>query len=247
MIISQPTRRALCAMLVFTAALASAPAFRPFGAAYATFLWKLFWIGFCFLGLAAAYRMRPSEALQELGFKGPIALGLTFGLVTSLPLLAVLAFTYPLNPDLEVVPLFSTGILAPITEELLFRGYLFWQLYRRAGWPFASAVITSAVLFGLAHLGTLVAEGKAVSVAGEVGMIAAGGAFFAWLLVRWKHNLWVPIATHAFMNLSCELYGCDARPGTWGINLGRLLTVAAAVGITLAYQHRQTGGEGDHR
>lgn len=230
--------RAVWAMLVFMGAIASAPAFRPVGPPYATLLWKLFWVGLCFLGLAVMYRMRPDEALAELGLRGSVRAGLAIGLIASLPMLLVLATTSPLNPDLALVPLLSTGVLSPVTEEVLFRGYLFLQLYRRAGWAAPTAVITTGLLFGLAHVGSLPAAGKAFALLGEVGMIAAGGAFYAWLLVRWQDNLWVPIGTHGFMNLSCEVFGCDQRPGTWLINLGRVLAVVTAVALTVNYQHR---------
>ena len=35
----------------------------------------------------------------------------------------------------------SSVLLAAFTEEILFRGYLFRQLYRRAGWHFVPAVL----------------------------------------------------------------------------------------------------------
>ena len=41
-------------------------------------------------------------------------------------------------------------IIAPIVEELLFRGFLFKQL--RKSWPFWISAIVSSLLFGLAHL-----------------------------------------------------------------------------------------------
>lgn len=233
-------RRAVCALLIFIAAIASAPLFRPLGAPYATLFWKLSWVVLCFLGLAIMYRMRPLEAISELGLRGSVGVGLVVGLIASLPMLALLATAWPLNPSLALVPVLFTGVLSPFTEELLFRGYLFLQLYRRAGWRGSTAVIATGVLFGLAHLSSLPSADKAVSVLIEIGMIAAGGAFYAWLLVRWQSNLWIPIATHAFMNVSCELFGCNQHPGAWPINLGRVLAVGTAIAVTVLYRRRSS-------
>jgi uncharacterized protein len=229
-------RRAAWAMLVFVGAIGSARAFSPLGAPYATVVWKLLWVGLCFLGLAAVYRMGPAKASAELGLRGPIRTGLAVGLIASLPMFLLLAATSPLNPGLALAPLASTAVLAPFTEEVLFRGYLFLQLYRRAGWSLPAAVIATAALFGVAHVSTLAAVSKNLSLLGEVGMIAAGGAFYAWLLIRWQENLWVPISAHGFMNLSCEVCGCDQRPGTWAINLGRVLAVGTAVVLTVRHR-----------
>jgi len=153
-------------------------------------------------------------------------------------MLATFAITSTTNPHLEAVPLLMTGIVSPVSEELLFRGYLFLQLYRRAGWSFAAAVGTTAGVFGLAHVTGLVGRLSAMQVLGEVGMVAAGGAFFAWLLIRWRDNLWVPIGLHSFMNLWCYGFACDERPGDLSTNAGRLFTVAAALVATAMWRRR---------
>jgi hypothetical protein len=36
-------------------------------------------------------------------------------------------------------------------------------------------------------------RGGALEVLGVTGITTLGGAFFAWLFVRWNDNLWVPI------------------------------------------------------
>ena len=166
-------------------------------------------------------------------------LGMAVGLAASVPMLATLAFTSNSNPRLATVPTLTTGVVAPLSEELLFRGYLFLQLYRRAGWSFTAAVATTAVIFSFAHVGTLAGTTSAGHILGELGMIAIGGAFYAWLLVRWRDNLWVPIGLHGFMNLSCELFACDERTGDWRTNAGRILAVAAALILTVAWNRRQ--------
>jgi uncharacterized protein len=123
----------------------------------------------------------------------------------------------------------------PSTEEILFRGYLFRQLHRRAGWRFVPAVLVTGVLFGLAHMGTAL-RGGALEVLGVTGITTLGGAFFAWLFVRWNDNLWVPIGVHLFLNAWWELFAVSQNAiGNSGANGARALAIVAAIGITLRF------------
>ncbi len=95
----------------------------------------------------------------------------------------------------------SVGTLWPFAGEVLFRGYLFLQLYRRAQRCLLSAVVTTALVFGLVHFGNMQAERGPWRLLAEVLITGLGGAFFAWLLVRWDNNLWIPIS-HACLHES---------------------------------------------
>lgn len=84
----------------------------------------------------------------------------------------------------------AVGIGAPISEELLFRGFLLSALARwRAGfWP---AAIVSNIAWTSFHLG--------YSIAGLLEVFL-GGMFFSWLLWR-TGSLWLPIICHAVTNM----------------------------------------------
>jgi membrane protease YdiL (CAAX protease family) len=84
----------------------------------------------------------------------------------------------------------AVGIGAPISEELLFRGFLLSALARwRAGfWP---AAIVANVAWTSFHLG--------YSAAGLLEVFL-GGLFFSWLLWR-MGSLWLPIIGHAVTNI----------------------------------------------
>ena len=84
-------------------------------------------------------------------------------------------------------------ILAPLTEEFVFRGLIFHSVADRRGfWPGA---IASAVPFGLIH----VIPGPVLDVSVLVVTMMITGTFWAWL--HWRHrNLLVNIATHAAFN-----------------------------------------------
>ena len=82
-----------------------------------------------------------------------------------------------------------TCLVAPLVEEILFRGFLFAGLRRSLNLPFAA--LLSAAVFGSAHLGLALWSMAAVAVM---------GAFFAYLYER-TGSLWPPIVAHALHNL----------------------------------------------
>jgi len=101
----------------------------------------------------------------------------------------------PFRPMLEAphwpVTVLAVGIGAPVSEELLFRGFLLSALARWRGgfWP---AALVANVVWTSFHLG--------YSVAGLLEVFL-GGLFLSWLLWR-SGNLWLPIIAHAATNLS---------------------------------------------
>lgn len=85
----------------------------------------------------------------------------------------------------------ATVIMAPLAEEIFFRGFIFAGLIR----PFGvyGAMAASGVLFGMFH----------ITSADTVGLIlpfAIVGALFAWLYHR-TGSLWASIAAHLVFNL----------------------------------------------
>lgn len=235
-------RAALVALIVFFLAITSREIFRQLPPTNSGPAWKLGWVLLCFCGLGIAHRMGPRAAVAELGLTGSAVRGLGMALLASLPMLVALLLLAPNSPRFELATMLSSVLVAAFAEELLFRGYLFRQLYRRAGWGFVSTVLTTALLFGLAHIGTAL-RGGAKDVLGVVGITALGGAFFAWLFVRWNDNLWVPIGLHLFMNAWWELFAVSANAiGTWVANGARALAIAAAIAITLRFTPRLAKG-----
>jgi membrane protease YdiL (CAAX protease family) len=83
--------------------------------------------------------------------------------------------------------LFVVGLLAPLSEELFFRGALYTWLRRR--FSAAVAILGSALLFGLAHLDSV---GVAVS---SLIMGLVMGAFY-----ERTRSLWATIAIHVLNN-----------------------------------------------
>ena len=91
-----------------------------------------------------------------------------------------------------IIPLFLYGIvMAPIAEEILFRGVLFRWL--RGHWGLYAALAVSSIAFALVH----------DSIASWLPIAALGGVC-AWLYHR-SGQLLASITTHAFFNASTML------------------------------------------
>jgi len=91
--------------------------------------------------------------------------------------------------------------LAPITEELIFRGVTM-RLTKWAGMSFVVGNIVQAVLFGVFHMNLV--QGVYASVIGLV---------LGYLGHRYK-TLWVPILVHLFCNLYATVIGMFEIPDT---------------------------------
>lgn len=134
--------------------------------------------------------------------------GLVVGLVTAVvayTLNAVAAFLVGAEDPVEqqllqdaltggatlVIVALLAVVLAPVVEEVLFRGVLFRSLIDRGGvWI---AAILSSALFAVVHVEVVVSQPVAL-----VGLFSAG---MVWAIgYRIVGNLWVPIIAHAVFN-----------------------------------------------
>ncbi len=128
-------------------------------------------------------------------------------------------------------------LVAAISEELFYRGFVFGQLFRFAGWGFVAAGLLNALVFGSAHLWQAGDLGSAIGV---FTVTALGGLWFAWLYIEWGNNLWVPMSMHFFMNLWWEMFnaGPDAAGGL-AANFFRGATIAISVIWTIRMKRRK--------
>jgi membrane protease YdiL (CAAX protease family) len=167
-----------------------------------------------------------ANAVRRLGLTGPPLSGLGLGMAATMPMgLAALATGLsPASTDLVL----GAALLGPFAEEVLFRGFLFQYLYRRAGWRVVWALLVSALAFGAAHLtalndpsfwASLAVFGPGIPGASpqvvalgqiapltlgpeslvELLMPAAAGAAFAWLVYR-TGSLWPAVGLHGALN-----------------------------------------------
>ena len=149
--------------------------------------------------------------LDRLGLKRNQRKGLLFGCLGFLVLLLVMGlhqgsrfrhFAIPTDLATWLNPI----LLAPIAEEVLFRGLVFRILLGR--WTLWPALATSALLFALIHLPYWWLSGAAspTGLVVKLGSIFAYGVFFA-LLYRWSGSLYAPLTCHVLNNLVTTAIG----------------------------------------
>jgi len=199
------------------------------------------WIPSCAIVTALLHLGTGQSAGSALGLSAGARRGLLFGVVATMPMAAAaLALPRtPINPDLIA----GSTLIGPFAEELLFRGFLFTLLVRRAGWHVVPAMILSSLIFGLAHLRNAdvqfvsIVFGGGPSLTTYVLPYAAGGALFAW--VTWRsQSLWPAIALHALMN-----FWWDLTTGEHGqldftidpMSAAQAISAVAAIALTLRW------------
>lgn len=131
---------------------------------------------------------------------------MALGLALTVPLIPVMVLLHgPAALELcsaDVLPFAAAGILiAPVIEEVLFRGFLLGVLAKEVRLPTWVALAISSLAFGFYHdpaLGGLFS--LAVCVLVFTDHTVAGG-FLGWACARRQGDLWLPIGFHAGLNL----------------------------------------------
>jgi uncharacterized protein len=126
---------------------------------------------------------------------------------------------------LLVLSALLTTVIAPISEEILFRGYIFAALSKWKGWLPAAAI--TGVLFGGVHAGS-------APVADLIPLAVLG--FALCMLYRRTASLYPCIATHSLNNSLA--FGVLEK---WGWQIPLLMVVALATIWLFAMISRQIG------
>lgn len=182
--------------------------------------------------LAALFCLhRPSDQLQSLGLNRNILKGFGFAAICCSPLLigAPIIGTFDKNLSFDIF--FRNVILAAFLEELVYRGFLFGQLFRYGKVGFLWAVILPALLFGMGHL----YQGHSLlSSLMAFGVTTLGALYFSWVYVECNYNLWVAIGLHGFMNFCWIVFPMEGNVNAVGALLPNILRFACiALTITL--------------
>ncbi|MBN2431503.1 MAG: hypothetical protein JXQ27_08515 [Acidobacteria bacterium] len=178
---------------------------------------------------------------------GRIDLGHELGLaaepVTGLGRATVAAAPFGLAAAIAAAPGFPAALglaeralLVAGLEGFLFRGFLFGQLYRRAGWGFVPAVTVGPLLLLLMNF----LEGGPLRLDAFLLPLAVN-AFLAWLWLEGDHNLWLSAGSHFWLHWGDGLLGSVAAPElAW---LVRLMEAGALVwAAALIWGHRRARG-----
>ena len=162
------------------------------------------WAFMLYIHEKAGVPLRELFALRpvRLAFWPPVVLTLLGAIIVVAQLNSLMSMVLPLPTWLEEIfndlvggplwaSLLAVVIVAPLTEELLFRGVILRGLLLHYSAP--TAIIASSLLFGLVHLNPWQA----------VGAVALG-VLFGWWYVRTR-SLTLCIFGHAFNNLIAVL------------------------------------------
>ena len=99
----------------------------------------------------------------------------------------------------EILMIAALSLLIGLNEETYFRGLVLRFLLRRGAMV---AMVGSAVLFGIAHVGNLLSPGASgMAVGYQMASAALIGMFFAGLRLR-MNTIWPLIAAHALIDFS---------------------------------------------
>ncbi len=170
--------------------------------------------------------------LSSMGIDKGFFKGLGFAFFCTLPMLIGYATVGEINEEFSFKNIYYMVLLAPLAEELFYRGFLFGQLYRFGGWGFIPAGLLSAFIFGGMHLYQANDWSSAIGVFAMTGM---GGMWFAWLYIEWGRNLWVSIFLHLFMNCYWGIFGiAENATGGFYANVFRTATIVLTI---VATQH----------
>ncbi|HEX8025169.1 MAG TPA: type II CAAX endopeptidase family protein [Candidatus Limnocylindrales bacterium] len=99
-----------------------------------------------------------------------------------------------------VLHLLVGAVVAPISEEIVFRGVAVTAWAREM--PAVTAIVRAALLFAFAHV--LLVTGSSASEAASLAIVGAAGRLpialaLGWLYLRWG-TIWAPIGLHAAFN-----------------------------------------------
>jgi hypothetical protein len=176
------------------------------------------------------------NAIAEAGLATRAGAGICIGLLGALPMLLGAGLLAGFQFTFDAGSIFYGCFMAAVGEEILYRGFLFGQLYRHAGWGFVAAGLANALIFGAGHL----YQGH--DLASWLGVYAVtfmGGLWFSWLYVEYGYNLWVPLSYHFFMNLSWSIFDVsDGALGSLAPNLFRAATIALSIVMVVRYKRR---------
>lgn len=187
--------------------------------------------------LGALYLHKPSKVIDSFGLNRSILEGILFALICTLPMLIGFGLFFDFNTELTLDRFLIAVVSAAFFEELFFRGFLYGQLYRYTKFGFLPSVFIGAFMFAFIHL---YQSNEFWTLASIFLITFLGGILFSWVYSEWKHNIWMPISLHFFMNFFWELFSAgDTALGDLYANIFRIMTIVLIIGVTILYKKKK--------
>ena len=95
---------------------------------------------------------KPQSIIKSVGLNGSILKGLAYTFVFTLPLFIGFSILGKFNSEITLSVILHKCVLAAIFEEIVFRGFMFGQLFRYSKVGFFWSALFPAILFGLGHI-----------------------------------------------------------------------------------------------
>ncbi len=187
--------------------------------------------------LVMFYLHRSGNVSGASGLQGNFPVAVIVSLIATIPMWLGSSLLFRFDTEVTINRIVILVVFAPFFEEVVYRGFLFGQLFRFARMGFIPSVVISAILFAAGHL---YQSSDPWTLTGVFITTLMGGALFAWIFAEWSYNLWVPVLLHLMMNLSWLLFSVsdNAMGGLWP-NIFRGMTIALVILGTLYYKKRK--------
>jgi uncharacterized protein len=147
------------------------------------------------------------------------------------------ALKFSLNKELSFNTIIINTISSAFFEEIIYRAFLFGQLYRFTRLGFLPSVFLGSLLFGAAHLYQSTDINELVGI---FSITLLGSVLFSWIYAEWEFNLWTAIFLHCLMNLYWLIFDVDVSAlGSTYANIFRFSTVFLAIIGTFLYKEKK--------
>lgn len=194
-------------------------------------------IALVFLGLIFLHGSKPKYILKEIGALKksihPIIIVFIFS-VAVIPLALVSQFC-----DCEHISLLGILIVVGLTieGELVYRGFILSQLFRRASWGFLPAISIYPVLFTVKEL---ILTTHFFNSIFQFIYILIFTLWLSWIYIEWNDNLWLTLVLHLAFRVPAYLFEADFAEidaDFTVVYLIQSLIVLFSVFITVKYAH----------
>lgn len=174
---------------------------------------------------------------EKLGISKSLSIGIVFAFLCTLPMLAGYVLRFSLNEKLSLNTIIINTISSAFFEEIIYRAFLFGQLYRFTRLGFLPSVFLGSLLFATAHLYQSTDFGELIGI---FLITFLGSVLFSWIYAEWKFNLWTAVFLHCLMNLYWLIFDVDANSlGNLYANIFRFSAVALSIVGTIIYKRRK--------